>query len=265
VGVITADGVIEDDMLRRVVAVELESEHPLARAIVEEARARRLEVPVAEGFESVPGHGATAIVDGRRVAVGNSRLMRREGVPESAIEAGADVLARKGRTVVLIAIDGTAAGAVALADAGRPSAARAVAGLRDLGVRSVMLTGDSRATASRVAGEVGIDEVLAEVLPGDKAATVAGLQADGRRVSMVGDCVNDAPALAQADVGIAIGTGTDVAAPTSCSCDPTRWTWSQRWRSPAEPCARCDRTSPGRSTTTRSPCRSSPASSSPGA
>ncbi len=215
VRVITAADAAEDDLLRIVAAVERESEHPLARAIVAEAQDRGLDVPVAERFDSVPGHGATATVDGRRVAVGNPRLMRRDGVPEGAIEAEADVLAREGRTVVLVAIDGTATGAIALADAGRPSAARAVAGLRDLGVRSVMLTGDNRATASRVAGEVGIDEVLAEVLPGDKAATVAGLQADGRRVAMVGDGVNDAPALAQADVGIAIGTGTDVAVETA--------------------------------------------------
>jgi Cu2+-exporting ATPase len=215
VGVITADDIAEDDLLRLVAAVERESEHPLARAIVEKAADRRLDVPRADAFESVPGHGAIAVVGGRRIAVGNTRLLRREAVPESPLERRADDLAREGRTVVLVAIDGAVAGAIALADAGRPSAAAAVEALRGLGVRSVMLTGDNRATAVRVAGEVGIEEVLAEVLPGDKAATVAGLQADGRRVAMVGDGVNDAPALANADVGIAIGTGTDVAVETA--------------------------------------------------
>ena len=215
VGVIAAAPVGEDDLLRLVAAVERESEHPLAQAIVAEARDRGLDVPAADTFESVPGHGAVAVVAGRRIAAGNTRLLRREGVPESALERRADDLAREGRTVVLVAIDGTLAGAMALADAGRPSAAAAVDALRELEVRSVMLTGDNRATATRVADEVGIGEVLAEVLPGDKAATVAGLQADGRRVAMVGDGVNDAPALAQAGVGIAIGTGTDVAVETA--------------------------------------------------
>ena len=215
VGIVTVAELAEDELLRLVAGVERESEHPLAEAIVAEARARGLEVPRAEGFESVPGHGAVAVVAGRRVAVGNARLLRREDVPEGAMEQQAADLAREGRTVVLVAIDGSPAGAIALADAGRPSAGQAVAALRALGVGSVMLTGDNRATAQRVADEVGIDEVLAEVLPGDKAATVAGLQADERRVAMVGDGVNDAPALAQADVGVAIGTGTDVAVETA--------------------------------------------------
>jgi P-type Cu2+ transporter len=207
VGVITAGEAGEDDLLRLVAAVERESEHPLAQAIVAEARDRGIDVPPAEAFESVPGHGALARVDGRRVSVGNARLMRREGVAEHELEGRAGDMAREGRTVVLVAVDGTAAGAIALADAARPGAADAV--------RAGMLTGDNRATAARVAGEVGIEEVLAEVLPGDKATTVAGLQAQGRRVAMVGDGVNDAPALAQADVGIAIGTGTDVAVETA--------------------------------------------------
>jgi P-type Cu2+ transporter len=215
VAVATAAGMDEEELLRRAAAVERESEHPLAQAIVREAGARGITVPSAERFESVPGHGAAAVVEGRRVAVGSGRLLRREGVAPDPLEDRAAAMAGEGRTVVLVALDGTVAGAIALADAGRPSAPEAVAALRALGVRSVMLTGDNHATARRVAADVGIDEVLAEVLPGEKAATVAALQDGARRVAMVGDGVNDAPALARADVGIAIGAGTDVAVETA--------------------------------------------------
>jgi len=211
VSVTVADGVDEDDLLRLVAAVERESEHPLAEAIVKAAEERGLESPRAESFEAVPGHGALASVDGRRLAVGNRRLLDREGISLDGLAERADALAAEGQTVVHVGLDGRAAALIAIADAPRETAVAAVAALKALGIRAVMLTGDNRATAERIAAEVEIDEVIAEVLPGDKAAKVAELQAQGRKVAMVGDGVNDAPALAQADVGIAIGAGTDVA------------------------------------------------------
>ena len=202
-------------MLRLVAAAEGDSEHPLAEAIVKAASKRGLQVPRTEAFEAVPGHGLLATVDGHRLAVGNARLLEREGISRDGLAARSDELAGQGRTSVQVAIDGKAAAVIAIADAPRETAAEAISALRELGVRPVMLSGDSRATAERVAAELGIDEVIAEVLPADKAAKVAELQSEGRKVAMVGDGVNDAPALAQADVGIAIGTGTDVAVETA--------------------------------------------------
>ena len=215
VSIATADGVPEDELLRLVAAVERESEHPLAEAIVKAAEARRLPAPRAERFEAVAGHGALAMVEGQRLAIGNRRLFDREGIAVDGLAARADELAGQGRTVVHVAIDGHAAGLIAIADAPRETAIEAIAALNELGVRPVMLTGDNRATADRIAAALGIDEVLAEVLPAEKAAEVAELQRQGRKVAMVGDGVNDAPALAQADVGIAIGAGTDVAIETA--------------------------------------------------
>jgi Cu2+-exporting ATPase len=215
VEIATADGWDEAELLRLVAAVEAESEHPLAEAITAAARERDLDVPRAEGFEAVPGHGAVATVAGRRLAIGNERLMSRETVAAGELAAEAERLTGAGRTTIRVAVDGDLAGVIAVADALRATAKEAIAGLRELGIRPVMLSGDSRATAERIAAEVGIDEVIAEVLPADKAAKVAELQAEGRKVAMVGDGVNDAPALAQADVGIAIGAGTDVAVETA--------------------------------------------------
>ena len=215
VAVATAGGVAEGELLRLVAAAERDSEHPLAQAIVGAARARGLDPPMADGFEAVPGEGALATVEGKRLAVGNGRLLAREGVSLDGLAQRAADLAGEGRTTVQVALDGHAAGVIAIADAPRETSMDAVAALAALGVRAVMLTGDSQATARRVAAEIGIEEVIAEVLPGDKAAKVAGLQRQGRRVAMVGDGVNDAPALAQADVGIAIGAGTDVAVETA--------------------------------------------------
>ena len=211
--------VVDMDELRflsLVAAVEAESEHPLATAIVNEADARGApRASGAESFESVPGHGAVASVDGQRVVVGNRRLMEREGIELGALGERRDALARGGRTAVMVGIDGVAAGLVAMADAPRPSAERAVAELRGMGIDVVMLTGDNEATAQRIAAILGVNEVIADVLPGDKASRVADLQGAGRTVAMVGDGVNDAPALAQADIGVAIGAGTDVAIETA--------------------------------------------------
>jgi Cu2+-exporting ATPase len=215
VAVATADGTGEDELLRLAAAVERESEHPLAEAIVEAAAARGLEPPRAAAFEAIAGHGALATVEGRRLAIGNRRLLDQERIALDGLATRAEELAGDGRTVVHVAVDGHAAGLIAIADAPRETALDAITALKESGVRSVMLTGDNRATADRIAAALGIDEVIAEVLPADKAAKVAELQRQGRRVAMVGDGVNDAPALAQADVGIAIGAGTDVAIETA--------------------------------------------------
>jgi Cu2+-exporting ATPase len=215
VDVATADAASEPEVLRLVASAERESEHPLAEAIVKAARARDLELPSAQRFEAVPGHGALATVEGRQLVIGNARLFEREGIALNGLAETATALAGQGRTTVQVALDGRAAAVIAIADAPRETAAEAVQALKELGVRPVMLSGDSRATAERIAAEVGIDEVIAEVLPADKAAKVAELQGQGRKVAMVGDGVNDAPALAQADVGIAIGAGTDVAVETA--------------------------------------------------
>jgi len=209
------DGMPEIDALALIAAVERESEHPLAKAVVARADAvdvRRLQ---ASEFQNVPGQGAVATVDGHRVAVGNTRLMTAQKVDLGGLGAQQAELAAEGRTSVLAAIDGRAVAVIGIADAVRPTSAAAVAELRDLGVEVVMLTGDNAATAARIATQLGITTVIADVLPGDKAAKVKELTDAGRRVAMVGDGVNDAPALTQADRGIAIGAGTDVAVETA--------------------------------------------------
>ena len=215
VAIVAADGSDEDELLRLAAAVERESEHPLAEAIVRAAVDRGLEPPRAESFQAVAGHGAVATVAGSRLALGNMRLLQREHVSLDGLADRAAALADAGRTVVHVARDGRIAGLVAIADAPRETAGTAVAALKELGVRPVMLTGDNRQTAERIARELGVDEVIAEVLPEDKSAKIMELQARGGTVAMVGDGVNDAPALAQADVGIAIGAGTDVAIETA--------------------------------------------------
>ena len=212
---IVADGLDERELLQLVAAVERSSEHPLADAIVRRAdEAGVPEVPASD-FQNVPGHGAIAAVDGRRVAVGNRRLMADQGVDLTELGARRDEFAAGGRTAVMASVDGRAAGVIALADAARPTSAQAIAALHEAGVEVVMLSGDNQATAERIAGQLGIDTVIAEVLPGDKADKIAELQQSGRKVAMVGDGVNDAPALAKADLGIAIGAGTDVAIETA--------------------------------------------------
>ncbi|WP_315092814.1 heavy metal translocating P-type ATPase [uncultured Cellulomonas sp.] len=209
------DHLPELEVLALAAAVERESEHPLARAVVEHAVHLGAAVLTADDFRNVPGHGAGATVNGHRVLVGNQRLMSAEGVTLGDLSTRRDALAQSGRTAVLVAVDGRLVGVIALADAVRETAAAAVAALHEARIEVVMLTGDNEATARRIAGQLGIDTVVAEVLPGDKADQVARLQAAGRKVAMVGDGVNDAPALAKADLGIAIGAGTDVAIETA--------------------------------------------------
>ena len=212
---VIVDGIDERQLLGLAAAVERESEHRLADAIVRDADANGVAHVPVESFENVPGHGALATVDGRRVAVGNARLMEQQQLALGDLGGRRAELAEGGRTAVLVAVDGRVAGVIGIADAPRPTSAQAVAALHDAHVEVVMLTGDNEATARRIAGRLGIDTVIAEVLPGDKSAHVRELQARGRRVAMVGDGVNDAPALAQADLGIAIGAGTDVAIETA--------------------------------------------------
>jgi len=206
-----AAGVSEDELLRLAAAVEAGSEHPLAQAVVQAARGRGLAPPVASGFEAVAGAGVRATIDGRTVLLGNPRHMERAGVDVGALHHDAGTAALLGRTPIYVAADGKALGLVMIADPIKADSAAAVARLHALGLTVVMLTGDNAATAQAVADQAGIDEVIAEVLPADKAAKVEALQAQGEKVGMVGDGINDAPALAQADVGFAIGTGTDVA------------------------------------------------------
>ena len=208
-------GIPRDELLALVAAVERESEHPLAAAVVTYAEAQGAEKLAATEFRNVPGHGAGATVRGRRVLVGNRKLMAAEGVDISTVLDQREQLASTGRTAVLVAVDGKAAGVIALADAARDTAQAAITALHDAGIEVAMLTGDNEATARRIADQLGIDTVIAEVLPQDKSAKVAELQAAGKKVAMVGDGVNDAPALAQADLGIAIGAGTDVAIETA--------------------------------------------------
>ena len=208
---VPADGFDAGDVLRLVAAAEARSEHPVARALVDGATARGLVVPSADAFEAVPGFGIEAAVEGRRVDVGADRHMARLGPDVGPFAGVAARLAAEGKTPLYAAVDGQLAAVLAVADPVRESAAGAVAALVARGLSVALVTGDNRATAEAVARRLGIGTVLAEVLPADKADAVARLQAGGARVAFVGDGINDAPALARADVGVAIGSGTDVA------------------------------------------------------
>jgi Cu+-exporting ATPase len=211
VGVIAIGSVAEDDLLQLAASLELGSEHPLAAAIVTGTEARGLKVSPATDFVAAPGKGVTGVVNGRRVAVGNAALLTSLGIEPGDLPARADALRQEGQGVMLVAIDGKAAGLIAVADPIKESAIGALKALREERIRVVMLTGDSRTTATAVGRKLGIDDVVAEVLPDQKASAVKKFQAEGRFVAMAGDGINDAPALAQAQVGIAMGTGADVA------------------------------------------------------
>ena len=201
----------QDEMLRLVASAEQSSEHPLAQAIVDKAKAQNLKLEDTSGFEAIPGHGMKGTVAGKALLVGNRKLMGDNNIVLNGHNEHAASLEGPGRTVVYAAADGKFAGLIAIADAVRPNAKEAVEKLTAMGVQVAMLTGDNRATAERIAGELGITTVFAEVLPGQKADKVKELQSQGKLVAMVGDGINDAPALTQANVGIAIGAGTDVA------------------------------------------------------
>ncbi len=215
VSLVAATGAAEADIVRLAAGLERGSEHPLAAAIVAGAEARGIAIPTAQSFQSHTGRGVTGTVEGRPLALGNQRFMEERGIALGALGDEAARHAADGQSVVFLAVDGRAAGLLGVADPIKDSTLEAVALLRHEGVRVVMLTGDNRITAQAVAGKLGLDEVVAEVLPAQKADVVKRLQREGRVVAMAGDGINDAPALALADIGIAMGTGTDVAIKTA--------------------------------------------------
>jgi Cu+-exporting ATPase len=206
-----APGADADTLLRLAASLERASEHPLAAAIVRGAEERKLTLTQPEGFDSKTGRGVVGKVDGKMLALGNRKLMEESGVDAGVLHARADALRQDGQTVMYLAIDGRPGGLIGVADPIKGSTPEALDVLHKEGVQVVMLTGDNRTTAQAVAGKLGIDRVQADVLPEQKANVVKQLQAEGRMVAMAGDGINDAPALAQAQVGIAMGTGTDVA------------------------------------------------------
>ena len=211
VAIKTAHAADETELLRLTASLERSSEHPLAAAIVRSATERGLALAEPEGFASPVGKGVTGIVDGRKLVIGNRRIISEAGVDTTSLDASADRLRQEGATAIFVAIDGKAAGIIAIADPIKATTPSVISALKEAGIRIVMLTGDNATTAKAVAQKLGIADVEAEVLPEDKGEVVERLRAQGRVVAMAGDGVNDAPALAAADVGIAMGTGTDVA------------------------------------------------------
>jgi Cu+-exporting ATPase len=209
--IVAADGLSETDVLRLAASVERASEHPIAHAIVSAAERRGVALAAVDAFDSPTGRGAFGTVESRRVVLGNARFLQDEGVATDALAAQAEQLRQDGATAIFAGVDGRVAGVLAIADPVKASTPDALAALRQAGVRVVMLTGDNWTTAKAVARRLGIDDVEAEVLPDEKGAVVQRYKAAGPVVAMAGDGVNDAPALAAADVGIAMGTGADVA------------------------------------------------------
>ncbi|AAU16779.1 copper-translocating P-type ATPase [Bacillus cereus] len=209
--VIVADGFNEEEILRLVGAAEKNSEHPLAEAIVEGIKEKKIDIPSSETFEAIPGFGIESVVEGKQLLIGTRRLMKKFDINIEEVSKSMEELEREGKTAMLIAINKEYAGIVAVADTVKDTSKAAITRLKKMGLDVVMITGDNTQTAQAIAGQVGIEHVIAEVLPEGKAEEVKKLQAQGKKVAMVGDGINDAPALATADIGMAIGTGTDVA------------------------------------------------------
>ncbi|MCD1174622.1 heavy metal translocating P-type ATPase [Bacillus anthracis] len=209
--VIVADGFNEEEILRLVGAAEKKSEHPLAEAIVEGIKEKKIDIPSSETFEAIPGFGIESVVEGKQLLIGTRRLMKKFNIDIEEVSKSMEELEREGKTAMLIAINKEYAGIVAVADTVKDTSKAAITRLKKMGLDVVMITGDNTQTAQAIAGQVGIEHVIAEVLPEGKAEEVKKLQAQGKKVAMVGDGINDAPALATADIGMAIGTGTDVA------------------------------------------------------
>ncbi len=212
---VVADGIGEDDLLRLAASVERVSEHPVGEAVVRAAGERGLDIVGVTGFQSMPGYGLEAVVAGTPVLVGSRALLEQRGVELNGLGGPADALSRQGKSLAFVAVDGAARGVIGVADTLRPGATEAVEAIRALGVDVIMLTGDNPAAAHAIAREAGIDEVIAGVLPAEKAEHAAALRRSGKAVAVVGDGINDSPALAEADLGIAVGTGTDVAIETA--------------------------------------------------
>ncbi|MCR1840647.1 heavy metal translocating P-type ATPase [Murimonas intestini] len=212
---IIPEGMTQQELLSAAAACENTSEHPLGRAIVEEARERKIPFPEPEEFESLTGKGIRAVLQGREVYIGNDRMMEELSVSTAGMDSLAEKIAEKGQTPMFVVIDKTLAGIISVADTVKPTSAEAIDQIKKQGVEVYMLTGDNRRTADYIGKQVHVDKVIAEVLPGDKASVVNELQKQGKRVMMVGDGINDAPALAQADIGAAIGSGSDIAMESS--------------------------------------------------
>ncbi|HQD38698.1 MAG TPA: heavy metal translocating P-type ATPase, partial [Candidatus Avimonas sp.] len=209
--IIPAPGMEEETLLKIAASVEKGSEHPLGDAVVRYAENRKIELLKAENFRTLPGHGIEAAVDGAKVLIGNKKMMDDNNIFLGGLQPHSDKLACEGKTPMFIAVGGKISGIIAVADIVKENSAEAIKKLRSMGIEVAMITGDNKKTADTIAEQVGIDRVLAEVLPSDKSKEIKKLQAEGRKAAMVGDGINDAPALVQADIGIAIGSGTDVA------------------------------------------------------